>query len=111
MTSTLQEVSKSEGKAIQQLPLDLPQATAARVATPSPALLVVQVDAEGRFYVGDTRIGVEELHRRVRQAGEQNAHVRVDGDRQTAFEHIARVIDLCEFEGLHDVSIRTRDRR
>jgi biopolymer transport protein ExbD len=110
MTSTLQEVQKSEGKAVQQLALDLPEATAARAAPAATTPVVIQVDATGRYYLRDQRIGIEELHREVRAAGEAHAHIRIDGDRDAPFEYVARVVDLCEFEGLRDFSIRTRDR-
>jgi biopolymer transport protein ExbD len=34
--------------------------------------------------------------------------VRIDGDRRTPYQHIVHVLDLCQFEGLTQVSMHTR---
>ena len=110
MTSTLQDVVQQE-KAAKQLPLDLPESTAAQTAPAEDAPVIVTVDAAGRFYVENAKVGVEDLHRRLREAGQSHRKIRIEGDRRAAFDDIARVIDLCEFEGLREIAVRTRDER
>jgi biopolymer transport protein ExbD len=111
MTSTLQETEKTpeQVKSPQQLLVELPESIAARSAADPAAPLVVTVDASGHFFVDYSRVGIEELHRRLRDAGAAHRRIRIEGDRRAPFEDIARAIDLCEFEGLRDIAVRTRD--
>jgi biopolymer transport protein ExbD len=113
MTSTLQEAEKPREvtHAPQQLLVELPEAIAAHDAADPAAPLVVSVDESGHFFVGYVAVGIEELHRRLREAGAAHRRIRIEGDRRAAFEAIARVIDLCEFEGLRDIAVRTRDEK
>jgi biopolymer transport protein ExbD len=36
--------------------------------------------------------------------------VRIDGDKRVAFEYIAYLLDLLQFEGLNHVNLRSRDK-
>jgi len=108
LTSSLQKTEDDREKAVQQLLIDLPEAAAAATAPAQGEPLVIGVDQKGKFYVGNQRVGVEELHQVLRQAASKHPKIRIEGDRQAAFEHVAHVIDLCQFEGLHDIAVRTR---
>jgi biopolymer transport protein ExbD len=95
----------------KDLPISLPSATANLVAAKVPAdPLVIGVDARGGFSVDGQAISLQALHDRLRaEAAAQPARpVRIDGDRRTAYQHIVHVLDLCQFEGLTQVAMRTR---
>jgi biopolymer transport protein ExbD len=67
----------------KDLPIILPSATATLVAAQArPDPLVIGVDAQGGL--------------------------SVDGDKRAAHQHIVHVLDLCQFEGLTQVAMRTR---
>jgi biopolymer transport protein ExbD len=106
----MQKQDEDKQKAVQQLALQLPESSASATASAQPEPLIIGIDASGRFYLGTNRVGVEELHRVLRDAAAKNAKIRIEGDRNAAFDHIAHVIDLCEFEGLRDIAVRTRDK-
>lgn len=110
LTSTMQKQDEDKQKPIQQLALQLPDSSASVAALAQPEPLVIGIDASGRFYLGTNRVGVEELHRVLRDAAAKKSRIRIEGDRNAAFDHIAHVIDLCEFEGLRDIAVRTRDK-
>lgn len=109
-TPLIDQDKKDEKKELQQLPLELPESGAAANAPAQPEPLVISVDSDGKTYLGTRRVGVEELHRVLRDAASKHPKIRIDGDRRAPFEPIARVIDLCEFEGLREIAVRTRDR-
>jgi biopolymer transport protein ExbD len=110
LTSTMQKQDEDKQKAVQQLALQLPESSASATASAQTEPLIIGIDASGRFYLGTNRVGVEELHRILRDAAAKKAKIRIEGDRNAAFDHIAHVIDLCEFEGLRDIAVRTRDK-
>jgi biopolymer transport protein ExbD len=111
MTSTLEETKKAPEpvKSPKQLLVELPESIAARSAKDTSVPLVVTVDEAGHFFVDYTRVNIEELHRRLRDAGAAHRRIRIEGDRRASFQNVSRVFDLCEFEGLRDIAVRTRD--
>src|SRR5947209_5880031 len=103
-----QDKKDERKKEIQELPLELPESGAAANAPAKPEPLIISVDDAGKIYLGTRRVGAEELHQVLREAASKHPKIRIDGDRRAPFEPIARVIDLCEFEGLREVAVRTR---
>ena len=106
VATTLKEIRK-------ELPIELPEASAAvAVATPVEPL-VIAVDADGNLYLGSEPVGLEVLHSHVRTVAQQNPNrrVRIDGDRVTPFQHIVHVMDLCQFEGLTNIGVHIADEK
>lgn len=98
----------------KELPLDLPESAAAPSIEQPPDILVIGVDKEGRTYLGSGErieaVDTERLHQRIREAARLNPtqRVRIDGDRNTRFEDIIHIVDLCQFEGLKNVGLHTK---
>jgi len=98
----------------KELPVDLPAASAALQVEQPPDLFIIGVDKDGVPYLstGDfiEPVDTERLHQRIRDvaAADPNRRVRIDGDRDTRFEAIVRIIDLCQFEGLKNVGLHTK---
>jgi biopolymer transport protein ExbD len=93
-----------------ELPLDLPDAGACVKAKAVDNTIVISVTKDGAIHLADTPVNTRTLLSKLRaHAKMPNARVRVDGDRACAFQHIAYVLDLCQFEGLNNVGVRTRD--
>jgi biopolymer transport protein ExbD len=72
--------------------------------------LVIGIDAQGQVFIDDQRLSLQQLHDRLRLEGQRQPTptIRIDGDRRTAYQHIVHVMDLAQFEGLRQVSLRTR---
>ena len=98
----------------KELPLDLPASSAALRIEQPPDLFIIGVDKNGTPYLstGDfiEPVDTERLHQRLREvaAADPNRRVRIDGDRATRYEHIIRIVDLCQFEGLKNVGLHTK---
>ncbi|MEA3187709.1 MAG: biopolymer transport protein ExbD [Chthoniobacter sp.] len=94
----------------KELPIELPQADASINKQVDENLLVVALDRAGQKYVRAQPVTTEMLHQTLREAGEANPNqrVRLDADRQTKYEDIVEVIELCQFHGLRNVGLHTR---
>ena len=103
-----QDVKKRE----KDIPIVLPTSSATLVkadaATMAP--LVLSIDAQGAVYIDQSRVSLQALHDRLRDEAAKNPArpIRLDGDRRTPYQYIVHVLDLCQFEGLTQVSLHTR---
>ena len=93
------------------LPIELPQSAASIDMQAQEKLLVLGLDAAGNKYIAAERVTTDSMHQRLREAAAVNAaqEVRIDADRQTPYEHLVEVIELCQFEGLRNISLHTRN--
>jgi biopolymer transport protein ExbD len=108
-TSFKQQVGEKKPEDLQ---IVLPRAQAslvARVAAPVEAL-VIGIDAQGQVYIDAQRVSQQALHDRLRSVAQATPKrpVRIDGDQRASYQHIVHVVELCAFEGLTQVSLRTR---
>lgn len=95
----------------KQMPIVLPRSAASLdLARAAPDPLVIRVDAAGRVALGGEDVSTEALHARLREAAARNPGrpVRIDGDGRVPYEDIVHVLDLCQFEGLTNISMHTR---
>lgn len=102
---------KQEQHKEKQMPIELPRSAASLdMASAAPDPLVIRVDREGKVAVGEQELSTEGLHERLRGEAERNPRrpVRIDGDGRVDYEAIVHVLDLCQFEGLTNISMHTR---
>jgi biopolymer transport protein ExbD len=103
-----QDVKRRE----KDIPIVLPTSSATLVAedTSRQSPLVLTLDAQGKVYIDQSPVSLQALHDRLRDEAARNPArpIRLDGDRRTAYQHIVHVLDLCQFEGLNQVSLHTR---
>lgn len=108
-TSVKQQDTKKREK---DIPIVLPTASATLVQEQAAKLapLVLTLDAQGQVYIEQRKLSLQALHDRLRDEAAANPvrPIRLDGDRRTAYQHIVHVLDLCQFEGLTQVSLHTR---
>ena len=95
----------------RQLPIELPAAAAAVDGAPAGDLLTLAVDRKGQKYLRSEAISTEALHRQLAQIAAANPAqpVRIDADRATAYEQVVELVELCQFYGLRNVNLHTRD--
>jgi biopolymer transport protein ExbD len=102
---------KEEKQREKQMPITLPRSTASLdMARAAPDPLVLVVDKGGRVAVGKDELSTEALHERLRDEAARNPGrpVRIDGDGAASYQSIVHVLDLCQFEGLTNISMHTR---
>jgi biopolymer transport protein ExbD len=99
---------KTGEQTVPQLPLQLPQSGAAVDSPVADDTLVLGIDKEGKKFVASVAVTTEMLHQRVREAALKNpeGRVRIDADRDTRFQDIVEVIELCQFEGMRNVGLQ-----
>ena len=99
-------------KAEKHLPIILPAANSSlEPGTAGATPLVIGVDKSGQFYLDNVVATSQQLHDRLQLEASANKarRIRVDGDKLARYQDIIRVLDLCQFEGLTNISMRTRD--
>lgn len=98
-------------KAHKEVEIELPHSAAAIETKIKYTTVVIEIAKDGTVYLDAEPVSTKVLHTRLRALAQENPYrrVRVDGDRRTALQYIVHVLDLCQFEGLKNVGIRTRD--
>ncbi len=102
---------QAEGKAQKQLPITLPQSAVALArSTAGPSPVVIGVDVKGGVYWGREPVTTVELRERLHAEAQKDPDraVRIDGDARVPYQEVVHLLDLCQFEGLTHISMRTR---
>ena len=102
---------QAEGKAQKQLPITLPRSEVSLSRSDAdPGPLVIGVDVKGGLYWGREPVSTVQLRDRLHAEAQKdpNRAVRIDGDTLVPYQEVVHLLDLCEFEGLTRVSLRTR---
>lgn len=110
LVATSFDKEKKTEQQVEQLNIVLPESAAGfNVASAKTNPLVIGVNRRGRFFFNNERIGVNELHQLLRNQAKENPNkaIRIDGDKNTPLQHIVHLMDLCAFEGLLNVGVRT----
>ena len=104
-------VSTMIKKLNRDIDIELPESASADRLMPAQHNRVIGVDAEGRLFYEGEETTLQSLHTRLRTLGVQgNApQIRLDVDRATPTHRVIEVLDLCRFNHLLQVGIRTYD--
>jgi len=94
----------------KELPIELPDSSASVSRDAEENLLVLGVDDRGNKYIGSNTVSREELFRALEKAGRQSVkpRVRIDADRNTRYEDVIELVELCQFNSLRDIGLHTR---
>jgi biopolymer transport protein ExbD/biopolymer transport protein TolR len=86
--------------------VDLPQARSAQPLDPKEPVIVT-VAKDGKIYLGQDPISVEELPRavRARLAGDQTRAIHVRGDREVVYGDIVGIMDRLAQNGLVKIAL------
>ena len=94
----------------KELPLELPHSTAAVSRDAEENLLVLAVDKGGKKYIGSRLVTKDDLIRTLAEAGSKpvKPRIRIDADRDTRYEDVIELVELCQFNSLRDIGLHTR---
>jgi len=103
VATTLKKIEK-------ELPLDLPVAAASVSRQLTDDMTIISIDRDGNLYLGSEPVGQGYLIEKLRElsANGGNPRIRIDADREAPLWAAVQVLDLCTFEGLKNVGIKTR---
>lgn len=96
----------------RRLDIVLPSATSAMPMTSKPREVVVDIDSEGVLYLGGQATSLGELQRLLEAAVANNPTqqtVVIRADRETPFQPVVSVMDLCNRTGVRDYSVTTQE--
>ena len=94
----------------RELNIVLPHASEARPLTTKPDLLFVNVDAQGRYFVGQEEFNPAGLEAKLKQVSANNPGqqtVEIRADRQCRWEFVVEVMNLCNKAGIRDYRVTT----
>jgi biopolymer transport protein ExbD len=93
----------------REMQIALPIASASEPISALLQELVVNVDAEGKLFVGGRNISAEDLKAMITEAVALNPEqkVTVRGDRNAAYAHIVTVLDVCKGAGIQEPYLDT----
>jgi len=103
---------QQEGKQEKHQPIELPAAQASLdLASAAKAPLVIGIGKDGDLYLDGDPVSLGSLRQRLQQvaAATPGHPVQIAGDRRTPYQNIVHVLDLCQFEHLNNISMRTRN--
>jgi biopolymer transport protein ExbD len=104
-------VSTMTKKENMDIDIALPVSTAAEAEIPKTGVVVVGIDKEGKLYYKGEETTVNMLHLELRDISLANTKtpIRLDSDKETPLHRVVEVMDLCQFNNLVNVGIRTYD--
>ena len=94
----------------RELPLELPDAAASVGKQLEDNMTIISVDRDGRLYLGSEPVGQGYLAEKLEElaAKDPNHRIRIDADRLAPIWVGVQLLDMCNFEDLHNVGIRTK---
>ncbi len=96
----------------RRLDIVLPSATSAVPMTGKPREVVVDVDSAGSIYLHGQLTSLDELQQLLSvavQSNPTNQTVVIRADRQTSFQPVVSVMDVCNRTGVSDYSVTTQE--
>lgn len=104
-------VSTMIKKINRDIDISLPVSVSAERLTPTDDNRVIGIDAGGALYFEGRPATIQSLHHRIRALGRLNPElqIRLDVDQATPTHRVIEVLDLCRFNHLLNVGIRTYD--
>jgi biopolymer transport protein ExbD len=104
-------VSTTMKKPEREIPVELPPPAISAIERPSLNVQNLVIDAEGSFYWGETPVGQQDLHNRVRDFAEAtpDGRLRIRVDRNAPSRLLVQVLDLVTYEGLTNYAIHTQN--
>ena len=104
-------VSTMTKKENRDIDITLPQSNSAEKLLPNDDEIVIGVDAEGNLFFNGSQTSIMRLHMDLREIALSfpEQYVRLDSDAATPLHRVVEVLDLCQFNNLKNVGIRTYD--
>jgi biopolymer transport protein ExbD len=96
----------------RRLNIVLPSATSASPMTGKPREIVIDIDAEGKIYLSGQVTNIDELEQLLIAAVAKNPTNQtavIRADRDTPFQPVVSVMDVCNRSGVTDYSVTTQE--
>lgn len=104
---------QSEIQQQSQLSVVLPEASASLSGNSSATqVIAIGIDKKGNLFWDGESISIKKLQDRLKEYGEKNKQtlIEINGDEAASYKDIVSVIDICQFEGLTNIALHTRNK-
>ena len=104
-------VSTMTKKQNKDIDISLPVSISAEKLIPSNQELVIGIDQEKYIFFEGEPVSLNGLHAELREIGvlEPDRRIRLDADEKTPLGRVVEILDLCQFNNLTNVGIRSYD--
>ncbi len=96
-----------------QLSVILPEASASLGSSSSAAkVIAIGIDKKGNLFLNGESVSIKKLQDKLKESGEENKQtlIEINGDEAASYKDIIGVIDICQFEGLTNIALHTRNK-
>ena len=97
----------------RELSVVLPEASAnLDSSAPVEKVIAISIDKKGGLFLQGEPISITKLQDHLKNVSEENKQTLIElaGDETVSYKHIISVIDLCQFEGLTNIALQTRNK-
>lgn len=104
---------QSEIQQQSQLSVVLPEASAGLSGGSSATqVFAIAIDKKGNLFWDGESISIKKLQDKLKEYGEKNEQtlIEINGDEAASYKDIVSVIDNCQFEGLTNIALHTRNK-
>jgi biopolymer transport protein ExbD len=105
-------VATKVAEAERELPVMLPDASEAQPITAKPREMILNIDAEGRYYVTDRTVTLRQLDQVLHAAWTNNpgrASVVIRADKRCRWEFVVAAMNACKKANNRDYRVTTRE--
>jgi biopolymer transport protein ExbD len=108
--------SFSQQTAIQgqrELSIVLPEASAnLDSSAAAEEVIAISVDKKGGLFLQGEPISISRLQDYLKNISRENKQILIElaGDEAVSYKHIISVIDVCQFEGLTNIALQTKNK-
>ena len=109
-TSFSQQTATQEQR---ELSVVLPEASANLDAhAQAEKIIAISIDKKGGLFLQGEPISITKLQNYLKSISQENTQTLIElaGDESVSYKHIISVIDLCQFEGLTNIALQTRNK-
>jgi len=95
----------------KDIAIELPDSTSDRKLLPDDDTLVLGISAEGDLFFEGEPTTLHLLHQQLAEVAARSPgrRIRLDADRNAAFERVTEILNALQFRRLNNVGIRTYD--
>jgi biopolymer transport protein ExbD len=93
------------------LSIVLPEANASLGNKPSPThIIAVTVDKKGNVLLDGAAVSIKKFQDHIREHNNNHKQIMIEisGDEAVPYKYIVSLIDICQFEGITNISLQTR---
>lgn len=97
----------------RELSIVLPEAaTNLEPSTSVEKIVAISIDKKGDLFLQGELVSINRLQEYLKSVSQENRQtlIEIAGDETVSYKHIISVIDVCQFEGLTNIALQTRNK-